>query len=115
MKILILGGTGFIGSKLVEKCLLAKHSVTVFSRGETPNTLSGDIERIEGDRDIGLSELHGEWDVCIDLCGYTAKHVRDSASQFHKRVGHYIYISAVRAFQQPRVSKLQNKARFTNQ
>ncbi|BDU36971.1 NAD-dependent epimerase/dehydratase family protein [Vibrio nigripulchritudo] len=101
MNILVLGGTGFLGTKLVEDCLRQNHRVTVFSRGATEDHLSEDVHRITGDRDVGLTELSScpeKWDVCVDMCGYTPKQVRDGIEHLKDKVDHYIYISAVRSF-----------------
>jgi len=80
LKLLILGGTGFIGPHMVREALRRGHSVTLFNRGRTNATLFPDLETIKGDRDGGLSGLQGrEWDAVIDNSGYVPRHVEDSA------------------------------------
>lgn len=102
MKVLILGGTGFLGRHVVALCLKHEHRVTVFSRGYTNAILPRNVERIHGDRDEGLEGLlalgGGHWDVCIDMSGYTAKHVHYSATFLSSRVAHYVFVSAIRVF-----------------
>lgn len=110
MNILVLGGTGFLGAQVVQQCVALGHNVSVFSRGlfaESPGyRLAGmatlkHVQHFYGDRNKGidaLKVLDDCWDVCIDLCGYTAPQVRESTTWLRDRVRHYIYISAVRAF-----------------
>ena len=80
LDILILGGTGFIGPHMVREALRRGHSVTLFNRGRSNNTLFPDLETIKGDRDNGLDGLKGRsWDAVIDNSGYVPRHVQDSA------------------------------------
>ncbi len=68
MRILILGGTGFIGPHEVRYALSRGHQVTIFNRGKQQITWPGPVEELLGDRNTGdLKALEGrEWDVCID-------------------------------------------------
>src|ERR1700685_434083 len=68
MRILILGGTGFIGPHQVRYALSRGHQVTLFNRGRQPHEWPGAVEELLGDRNTGdLKALEGrEWDVCID-------------------------------------------------
>ena len=67
LRILILGGTGFIGPHQVEYALQRGHSVTLFNRGMTNPELFPDVEKLVGDRNDNLEALKGrEWDVVID-------------------------------------------------
>ena len=71
LNVLILGGTGFIGPHMVREALRRGHSVTLFNRGKSNNTLFPDLETIKGDRDNGLDGLKGrKWDAVIDNSGY---------------------------------------------
>lgn len=98
-KILILGGTGFIGPYMVREALRRGHSVTLFNRGKTNNTLFPDLETIKGDRDGGLAGLQGrQWDAVIDNSGYVPRHVADSAYLLKRNVGRYIFVSSVSVY-----------------
>ena len=99
LDILILGGTGFIGPHMVREALRRGHSVTLFNRGRTNNTLFPDLETIKGDRNNGLQGLEGrQWDVVIDNSGYVPRHVRDSARLLAPNVSHYLFISTVSVY-----------------
>ena len=49
MRILILGGTQFIGRHIVEVLLAAEHQVSILTRGQTPDELPVEVERLRGD------------------------------------------------------------------
>ncbi len=99
LDVLILGGTGFIGPHMVREALRRGHSVTLFNRGRTNNTLFPDLETITGDRNRGLDGLEGrQWDVVIDNSGYVPRHVQDSARLLAPNVGRYLYISTVAVY-----------------
>ena len=99
LNILVLGGTGFIGPHMVREALRRGHSVTLFNRGRTNNTLFPDLETIKGDRDNGLDGLTDrQWDVVIDNSGYVPRHVRDSARLLAPNVSHYLFVSTVSVY-----------------
>jgi 2'-hydroxyisoflavone reductase len=106
LKILILGGTGFLGPAVVDVAQDRGHKITVFNRGRTEERigrLPGDVLRLVGDRDPnkgeGLKSLEtGEWDVVIDNSGYYPRMVRASAQLLKPRIGHYLYVSSISAY-----------------
>ncbi len=99
MKILILGGTKFLGRHLTEAALKAGHEVTLFNRGTTNPGLFPSVERIQGDRDGGLDGLKGrKWDVAIDTCGYIPRIVKASAELLADQVEHYTFISSISVY-----------------
>lgn len=98
-KILVLGGTGFIGPHFVEAALARGHQVTLFNRGRTNADMFPDAKKLVGDRDGGLDSLKtGNWDVVLDNSGYVPRHVKDSANLLKDRVGRYIFTSSVAAY-----------------
>ncbi len=105
MRVLILGGTQFIGLNIAEHLLSAGHRVSILTRGKRPDELPGEIERLRGDRDegaLGLKALQGRsWDVCVDVSGYTPRQVRPSAERLRARVGRYVFVSAVSVYGDP--------------
>ncbi len=99
MKILIIGGTRFLGRYLVESALNRNHEVTLFNRGQSNSDLYPDIEQIHGDRDGELDKLNGHtWDAVIDTCGYYPRIVSASAKFLSDKVKHYIFISSISVY-----------------
>lgn len=95
MKLLILGGTQFLGRHLTESALKAGHEVTLFNRGKTNPGLFKNVEYLRGDRDAGdLNALKGRaWDAVVDTCGYVPRVVRQSAQLLADAAPHYTFIS----------------------
>ncbi|MBX3147827.1 MAG: SDR family oxidoreductase [Gemmatimonadales bacterium] len=94
MRILILGGTGFIGPYQVRYAVERGHRVTIFNRGRTNPDLFPGVEQLIGDRDGKLDALKGKsWDAVIDNSGYVPRHVRDSAQLLKGNVGQYLFVS----------------------
>ena len=99
MKILILGGTKFLGRHLVDAALAAGHEVTLFNRGKTNPTLFPNIETIIGDREQDINKLSGrEWDAAIDVAGYLPRVVRLSSQSLERAVKKYVFISSVSVY-----------------
>lgn len=105
MRILVLGGTRFLGRHIVLALRAAQHRVSVLTRGQSPDELPAEVERLRGDRDAGpdgLQALHDrEWDVCIDVSGYCPAQVRPSGELLHQRVSRYVFVSAVSVYGDP--------------
>lgn len=101
LRILILGGTGFIGPYQVQYALDRKHNVTLFNRGKTNSTLFPKVPRLVGDRNLpdGHDALKkGNWDVVIDNPTSNPKWVRDAGVALKGRVGHYMFVSTISVF-----------------
>ena len=94
LRILILGGTGFIGPHQVRYAMYRGHDVTIFNRGRTAPDLFPGVEALIGDRDGQLGALEGRtWDAVIDNSGYVPRHVRDSVELLRDSVGRYLFTS----------------------
>lgn len=99
MKILIIGGTVFLGRHMVDAALARGHEITLFNRGTTNADLYPEIEKLRGDRKSDVSALKGrQWDAVIDTCGYVPAHVRLTAQTLADWVGHYTFISSISAY-----------------
>ncbi|HEU5370277.1 MAG TPA: NAD-dependent epimerase/dehydratase family protein [Ktedonobacterales bacterium] len=99
MKLLLLGGTVFLGRHLVEAAQARGHEVTLFNRGQHNAALFPDVEKLRGDRDGDLSALQGRrFDAVIDTCGYVPRVVRASAELLAGAVDHYTFISTISVF-----------------
>ncbi|MDT8998893.1 NAD-dependent epimerase/dehydratase family protein [Paucibacter sp. APW11] len=99
MKILLLGGTQFVGRHLVEAALARGHELTLFNRGTRGAALFPGVEQRHGDRRVDLSALSsGTWDAVIDCCGYLPREVQASVELLAERVERYAFISSVSAY-----------------
>jgi len=99
LRILILGGTGFLGPHTVRAALARGHELTLFNRGKTNPGLFADVESLRGDRDGDLEALAGRnWDAVIDNSGYVPRIVGDSARLLAGAVRQYVFISSVSAY-----------------
>jgi 2'-hydroxyisoflavone reductase len=99
MKILILGGTVFLGYHLVQSARKAGHEITIFSRGKTNPDLFPEVEKLVGDRDGDLTALVGRrWDAVIDTSGYIPRVVRDSVNLLANTTDHYTFISSISVY-----------------
>ncbi|MDR3684522.1 MAG: twin-arginine translocation signal domain-containing protein [Geothrix sp.] len=105
-KILILGGTGFLGPATIEIAQARGHQVTMFNRGKTRPDLFPGVEKLHGDRDPkkgeGLKALEtGRWDAVIDNSAYYPRMVAASAGLLAPRVKQYLLISSISAYREP--------------
>ncbi|MEU5428908.1 NAD-dependent epimerase/dehydratase family protein [Streptomyces olivoreticuli] len=96
MRILVLGGTSFVGRAIVEDALRNGAEVTLFNRGRTGTGLFPDVPRRIGDRDTGDYAALGEgsWDAVVDVSGYVPRHVGQAMEALGDRVGRYLFISS---------------------
>lgn len=99
MKILIIGGTIFVGRHLVEAAQARGHDITLFNRGKHNPDIFPNVETVRGDRDGELSKLDGrQWDAVIDTCGYVPRVVRTSAHYLADKVDRYVFISSISVY-----------------
>lgn len=99
LKILILGGTRFIGLHMTAIALERGHTLTFFNRGKTRIDRYPEIERIKGDRNGQIEGLRDrEWDAVIDNSGYVPRHVRQSAELLAPKVKHYVFVSSISVY-----------------
>ena len=99
LRLLILGGTGFLGPQIVELARSKGHVVTLFNRGKTNPQLFPDVEKLRGDRDGNLEALKDRsWDAVVDTSGYTPRTVSASAGLLAPSVKQYVFISTLSVF-----------------
>lgn len=102
MRILMIGGTRFIGRHVVEAALGRGHEVTIFHRGRTGGDLFPDVEHRLGDRNSDLSALaEGRWDATVDTCAYVPAQVHALAEVLGGRGGRHLLVSSVSAYAPP--------------
>lgn len=96
LRILILGGTRFLGVAQVQYALARGHTVTLFNRGRTNTHLFPEVEKLRGDRNDDLTALQGrEWDVVIDNSASVPRWVEQSAGLLRNSARRYIYVSSL--------------------
>jgi 2'-hydroxyisoflavone reductase len=99
MRILIIGGTRFLGRYLVNAALDHSHEVTLFNRGKSNPGLFPQLETIIGDREKDVNKLEGRiWDAVIDVAGYVPRIVRLSADVLKENVARYVFISSISVY-----------------
>jgi len=99
VRLLILGGTTFLGRATTEAALARGHEVTLFNRGQTNPELFPDAEKIRGDREHDLSLLDGRsWDAVMDSSGYVPHVVRASAEALADAVDYYLFVSSTSVY-----------------
>ncbi len=99
LKILILGGTGFIGPHIVNAAIARNHSVTLFNRGKSDPDLFAGVETIIGDRNDNIEGLKGrEWDIVIDNSANLPRWVRATGELLSDHVGAYLFTSSVSVY-----------------
>ncbi|MBK8979992.1 MAG: NAD-dependent epimerase/dehydratase family protein [Planctomycetes bacterium] len=107
-RILMLGGTGFLGPAIVQCAIDRGHQVTLFNRGRTDPGLFPELEQLRGNRrrpmrdgmpEQDLAALAGrDWDVVIDTSGYFTRNVEDTAKLLADHVAHYVFVSSLSAY-----------------
>jgi 2'-hydroxyisoflavone reductase len=99
VKLLVLGGTKFLGRHAVDAALAGGHEVTIFTRGQTNPELFPEAEHLHGDRDGDLGALAGRtWDGVVDTSGYVPRIVRQSAELLRDAVGRYVFVSSISVY-----------------
>jgi len=99
VRILVLGGTKFVGRGFSEAALREGHELTLFHRGQTNPDLFPEAEHVLGDRDGGLGVLAGRtWDVVVDVSGYLPRLVGDAADLLRDSVDRHVYVSTISVY-----------------
>lgn len=106
MKLLVLGGTRFLGRHLVDAALARGHAVTLFTRGREPVRWGARVHALTGDRDPfkppGLAALEsGRWDAVLDTSGYVPRIVGAGADTLASRVDRYLFVSSLSVYAKP--------------
>lgn len=103
-RLLVLGGTEFVGRAVVDEAIAAGWEVTVFHRGTNRSSPSDAVTVLHGDRTLpgGLDALRvGSWDVAVDTWSWAPVAVRDAAALLADRVGSYVYVSSRSVYADP--------------
>jgi 2'-hydroxyisoflavone reductase len=96
VRLLVLGGTVFVGRAIVADALRQGLDVTLFGRGRTGADLFPEVPRRIGDRDTGdyAALATGTWDAVVDVSGFVPRHVGQAMDALGDRVGRYLFISS---------------------
>ncbi len=110
MRVLVIGGTQFVGRAVVEAFLARGDQVTIFHRGKTNPGLFDGVVNILGDRnvDADLASLEGEYDVTFDSSAYVPRQVSSLARALAGRGGHYVHVSSISVYE-PRTATLDTE------
>src|SRR4051794_21748759 len=101
MRILVIGGSSFVGRGIVSAALERGHNVTLFNRGKTDPSAFPQAEHLTGDRNSDLSALQGRtWDSTVDVCAYVPSQVRSLLTALGDGAGHYTFISTISVYSQ---------------
>jgi 2'-hydroxyisoflavone reductase len=100
LRVLILGGTRFLGRHVVETLLARGQQVTLFHRGQHGGELFADVERVLGDRatDLGRLPAGATWDAVVDTSAYVPAVAAASAEALRDRVDRYVFVSSISVY-----------------
>ncbi len=102
LKVLVLGGTYFVGPAIVNAALQNNHDVTLFNRGITNPQLFAALRLIKGDRETGIKAynplLKEKWDVVIDVWPEKSILVKEATTALAKHCKHYVFISSIAVY-----------------
>ncbi|MBD0383074.1 NAD-dependent epimerase/dehydratase family protein [Paenibacillus sedimenti] len=111
MKLLILGGTKFLGRAITEAALEQGHDITLFHRGKHDPSAFPQVEHTIGDRESELARLQGRrWDAVIDTSGYVPRVVSAATQLLKDQVDHYTFISSVSVYEDLRQMNVNESA-----
>lgn len=114
----MIGGTSFVGRHAVEAAVEAGHDVTVFHRGRTnAGLLAGRIDHRIGDRntpDYAALDGADTWDAALDVSAYVPRHVHQLADIVGRRVGHYVHVSSISAYDDAAITVDEDSALYAD-
>jgi 2'-hydroxyisoflavone reductase len=106
LRVLVLGGTGFIGPHFVRAARARGHRVSVFNRGRNPGLIDAGVQRLCGDRKSDLRSIESrEWDVVLDLASYVPRWIRTLGERITRQVKHYTLISTAAVYENPAANR----------
>ena len=107
MRVLVLGGTSFVGRWVVEDLLARGHEPTLFTRGVTGADLFPGTPRLVGDRDTGdyASLAGGSWDAVVDVSADVPRHVAEALDALGDRFGRYLFVSTGSVYDRERATE----------
>ncbi len=102
MRVLVVGGTSFVGRAMAHEALSRGHQVSVINRGQTATDLPPTVERLRGDRSVDFASLRGRrFDATIDCTAYRPRDVDVLARDLGDRAGFVVHVSTISAYREP--------------
>jgi 2'-hydroxyisoflavone reductase len=102
MRLLVIGGTRFVGRHVVASALERGHDVTIFHRGAGDDHLFPEAQHLHGDRNVDLSALGaGRWDATVDVSAYLPAQVSALGAALADRGGAHVYVSSISVYAPP--------------
>ncbi len=103
LNVLLLGGTNFLGPAIVNALLTRGHKVTLFNRGITNPQLFPELQKLRGDREMGIKgyvelESSGPWDLVVDVWPDNPRLVKDALEVLEGRASHYMFVSSIAVY-----------------
>lgn len=108
MKVLVIGGSRFVGPLLIEKLLANDHKVTVFNRGQISTKYPDDVDFIKGDRNQGFDAIKEHFDIVIDMCAYTGAQTKAVLEELN--YDFFLHFGTVASYKQPSLFPLSEEA-----
>lgn len=108
-KILILGGTGFVGRILTEELLKLDYVITLFNRGRRNPGIFPEVKKLKGDRETeDIKQIaSGEWDTVIDFSGMQPGNIEEILELLNGKIGRYVFVSTANVYPLDDVSRLK--------
>jgi nucleoside-diphosphate-sugar epimerase len=104
MRVLVLGGSWFVGRVIVDEAVRRGHDVTVFNRGRSASPFPAPVTHLRGDResteDVRALARRGSWDVLVDVAGSVPAVVRRSCVALRDAVDRCVIVSTISAYRE---------------
>ncbi|NHC46418.1 NAD-dependent epimerase/dehydratase family protein [Motilibacter aurantiacus] len=106
MRLLVLGGTSFVGRAVVTDALAHGLDVMLFGRGRTGRELFPQVPRLLGDRGTGdyAALAGGRWDAVVDVSAYVPRHVEEAGAALEGHDGRYLLVSTISVYDPARAA-----------
>ncbi|OIP86400.1 hypothetical protein AUK04_00740 [Candidatus Roizmanbacteria bacterium CG2_30_33_16] len=108
MKILIIGGSRFVGPHVVSLLLRKKHKLTVFNRGGISSKYPQEVRFVKGDRGQGFDKLKEKFDIVIDTCAYVGSQTKKAIEDL--KFDYFLHFGTVAAYKKTEIFPLTEES-----
>ncbi|MEW6336084.1 MAG: NAD-dependent epimerase/dehydratase family protein [Acidobacteriota bacterium] len=102
MRVLIIGGSRFIGLAVAQRLLIDGHRITLLNRGKTADPFGTRVSRVLGDRSdpttLQRAVARRDFDVAIDVIAFREEDTRAAIEKLDGRIGHFIHVSTASVY-----------------